>query len=108
MQRDEAIFYQRLGDLVRGRRKERHLTQEQLAELWKLNRTTVVNIEKGRQRISVHQLVVLADYLGCASADLIPSRETRHVLSDELRVKVPDERAFSFASEIAAAGKQSK
>jgi transcriptional regulator with XRE-family HTH domain len=108
MKSAELAFYRQLGDLIRDRRKERRLTQEQLAELWNLNRTTVVNIEKGRQRISVLQLVELADYLGCTSSDLLPSRSGSRVLSEDLRAKVPDERAFSFASEIAAAGRKSK
>jgi DNA-binding XRE family transcriptional regulator len=103
---EQDVFYTRLGELVRRRRRERHLTQEKLAELWNLNRTTVVNIEKGRQRISVHQVVVLANHLGCQVQDLIPQLEEVRVLSAELRDKAPDDRAFKFASEIAAASKQ--
>jgi transcriptional regulator with XRE-family HTH domain len=108
MRDDEDAFYKRLGELLRARRKERHLTQESLASLWKLNRTTVVNIEKGRQRISVHQLVLVANHLGCHAQDLIPRLEEAQVLSDGLREKAPDERAFTFASEVVAAGKQAR
>jgi DNA-binding XRE family transcriptional regulator len=84
------------------------LTQEDLATLWKLNRTTVVNIEMGRQRVSVRQLVVLAEHLGCATQELVPPLAEAKMLSDELRRKAPDERAFSFASEIAAANERRK
>ncbi len=108
MKSADLDFYRQLGELIKDRRKERRLTQEQLAELWKLNRTTVVNIEKGRQRISVLQLVELADYLGCSSSDLLPRRSGSRVLSENLRARVQDERAFSFASEVVAAGRKTR
>jgi hypothetical protein len=37
-----------------------------------LSRTTMVNIEKGRQRLAVHQLVQLGNALGCEPTELLP------------------------------------
>jgi transcriptional regulator with XRE-family HTH domain len=102
---EEQAFYERLGTLIRIRRKKRDLTQEKLAGDLGLTRTTMVNIEKGRQRLSVHQVVVLADILGCTTQELIPSLDRAHQLSDELRGKAPDDAALSFVTEISAASK---
>lgn len=99
----EATFYRRLGEQVRDQRKRRQLTQVGLAELWRLDRTTVVNIEKGRQRLSVYQLVALADHLGCMVTDLLPARSKPSDLTDALRGKARDERELSFLSDVAAA-----
>jgi DNA-binding XRE family transcriptional regulator len=79
------------------------MTQVKLADLWGLSRTTVVNIERGRQRVSVHQLVLLADHLGCTTEDLIPTSSERGLLSPGLLNMAPDDRAVSFVSEISAA-----
>ena len=106
MRDNEQAYYERLGALIRQRRKNRRLTQVGLAELWGLNRTTVVNIERGRQRVSVFQLVVLADHLGCTPRELIPKLDEEHHLSEELRDKAPDDLARTFVSEISAASKE--
>jgi transcriptional regulator with XRE-family HTH domain len=66
-------FYARLGEQIRATRREGGITQEEVAERLSLNRTTIVNIEKGRQRLAVHQLVNLAAVLGCEPASLLPS-----------------------------------
>ncbi len=99
----EATFYRRLGELVRDQRKRRRLTQVGLAELWQLDRTTVVNIEKGRQRVSIYQLLTLADHLGCAVTDLLPVRSDPGELTEMLRGKARDEREFSFLSDVVGA-----
>jgi len=63
-------------------------------------------MERGRQRVSVHQLLVLANHLGCPVDDLLPPLEEVQMLSKDLRYKAGDDRAFMFASEIAAANRQ--
>lgn len=99
----EHDFYRRLGEQVRDQRRRRDLTQEALSSLWRVDRTTVVNIEKGRQRLSVLQLVVLADHLGCSAQDLLPELEQAQELSETLLGKASDERARSFVAGVAAA-----
>lgn len=64
-------FYEGFGRRLRQLRRSAGLTQEQLARRLGLNRTTVVNIEGGRQRVAVHQLVELADALGCEPSELL-------------------------------------
>jgi transcriptional regulator with XRE-family HTH domain len=64
--------YVRFGARLRGERKHARLTQEDLAERLGLSRTTVVNIERGRQRVALHQLIQMADAIGCEVIHLIP------------------------------------
>lgn len=101
-------FYVRVGELVREQRKKRGVTQEQLGRVLRLNRTTLINIEKGRQRLAVHQLAQLADQLGCTLNDLIPSWKEVEALPEGVRRKAPDDRALSFLSEIAAEAARSQ
>lgn len=67
-------FYQGFGARLHQLRRSSGLTQEQLARRLGINRTTLVNIEKGRQRVAVHQLVEFAQVLGCDPVDLLPPR----------------------------------
>jgi DNA-binding XRE family transcriptional regulator len=48
------------------------MTQEALASKISLSRTSVINIEKGRQQLLVHMLVDIARALHVAPSDLIP------------------------------------
>lgn len=89
-----------MGDRIRERRSGVGRTQQELADQLGLTRTSVVNIEKGRQHLAVHQLVLVADYLGCAPGDLIPSLAPGDALSEALREKAPDERSLSFLAAI--------
>jgi transcriptional regulator with XRE-family HTH domain len=92
-------FYRRFGAVLRQRRLAARLTQEDLASRLGLNRTTVVNIEKGRQRIALHQLLVLADVLGCEPLALLP--DTRLNDGDRVGSSVDDEVA-TFVSRVQA------
>lgn len=69
---EEVRFHILLGQMIRERREQLGLTQEQVAKALALSRTSIVNIEKGRQRIIAFQLVSLAGALRCEVADLLP------------------------------------
>lgn len=56
---------------IREWRKYRHLTQEQLAERMKINRSYVSHIENGARRYDQIFLEAAAEALGCTPADLI-------------------------------------
>ncbi len=49
------------------------MTQEQLGQRVKLSRTSIVNIEKGRQHLAAHQVCVFAKALMIPPAMLLPS-----------------------------------
>lgn len=67
------------GVLLRDRRDIQHMSQQQLAEAAGLSRTSVVNIEKGRQGVSLDSLYKLAGALGCQPGDLLPSAPSMDV-----------------------------
>lgn len=79
----EVRFHGLLGQAIRTRREQLGLTQEQVAKALALSRTSIVNIEKGRQRLIVFQLVRLASALRCEVVDLLPSVQLPD--EDELR-----------------------
>lgn len=56
-------FYEKLGDKIKVSRKQKGINQETLGELSGLSRTSIVNIEKGRQAPSIERLVLFARIL---------------------------------------------
>jgi transcriptional regulator with XRE-family HTH domain len=58
------FIYLVIGRSIREAREAEGLTQDELAGLVGCGRTTIVNIEAGRQRILVHKLVEIAENLG--------------------------------------------
>lgn len=70
---DELEFYIRLGNAIRIARKERGLSQEELAQKIGLKgRTSINNIELGRQRVYTHTLCEIAEVLYVHFNDLLP------------------------------------
>lgn len=64
-------FYVAVGRRIATLR-EGKMTQEALARELRLTRTSVVNIEKGRQQILLHTLVSIASVLKVLPSDLLP------------------------------------
>lgn len=75
-------FYAELGRRIRERREKSGITQEVLASKVALTRTSVTNIEKGRQKILVHMLVDIAKALEVSPELLLPSRLQTNVLQE--------------------------
>lgn len=61
----------RFGESVRYYRKQRHLTQEELALLCNFNQHYISNIERGTRNISLRVISVLARALGVRERDLL-------------------------------------
>lgn len=66
-------FYEELGKAIRKRREGCGLKQAELGNRLGLSRTSVTNIESGRQRLLADQLCRVATILECEVADLLPS-----------------------------------
>lgn len=62
----------RFGKLLATRRAESRMSQEAFAKAVGLSRTSITNIERGRQPITLHTLYSMADILGVEPADLLP------------------------------------
>lgn len=69
------VIYKEFGKLLKKSRSEANLTQEALAKRVGLNRTSITNIEKGRQHINLHMLYVLSNSIGIRPSDLLPDKD---------------------------------
>lgn len=69
-------FYEEVGRLVRKKRTERRMTQEELGAAISLTRTSITNIERGRQKLLLHTLTAIAEALRVAPGDLLPDNTT--------------------------------
>ena len=68
------VFYRKVGENIRAKRKDRGLSQEGLAKAVGLKRPSMSNIEKGRQNILLHTFYDIADTLNVNSNALLPER----------------------------------
>ncbi|MCX4973185.1 helix-turn-helix domain-containing protein [Streptomyces sp. NBC_00620] len=65
-------FYASVGDRIRGARSASRLTQAQLAASLGLARSSIANIESGRQRLPLHIFALIAETLNIKIAELLP------------------------------------
>jgi len=70
---DHGAFYKQVGEKIRAQRGK-DLSQEALASAIGLTRTSISNIEKGRQRLLLHTLADIAAALNVDAASLLPDR----------------------------------
>jgi DNA-binding XRE family transcriptional regulator len=92
-------LYKRIGLLIAKARRSRKgtvVTQAQLAEHIGISRTSMVNIERGHHKVSIHHLYTIAESLGVSVIDLLPDEDTRDVeLPREVLNKLkPSERKY--------------
>jgi transcriptional regulator with XRE-family HTH domain len=73
----QAIFYRRLGENIRAARKRSKLSQDALAKLVGLTRTSLTNIENGRQHPPLHTLCEIVKNLRVDIAELLPKSLAR-------------------------------
>ena len=68
------MLYAEFGRLLRKCRQAAELTQDELAARVGLGRTSITNMEQGKQHVSLHVLYALGDALGVQPAELLPKR----------------------------------
>lgn len=73
-------FYVELGIGIKNQRLHKGYSQEELGNFLGLTRTSIVNIEKGRQRPPVHTLYELASFLNVQITDLFPTEDEKKQL----------------------------
>lgn len=61
-----------VGGELRKRREAAGISQSALADALQLSRSSVTNIEMGRQPLSVQHLYIAAQVLGLSARDLLP------------------------------------
>lgn len=69
----ESGLYKELGQRLREVRQERGFTQDQVAAAISLERTSITNIESGRQRLPLHTLYEYCSILGIAVSEVLPT-----------------------------------
>ena len=69
---NEKAINKSFGGRLKEERDRASLTQDELAKRANIGRTTVANIERGRQSVSVPLLYRLASALGVAPESLLP------------------------------------
>lgn len=94
---DRKSFYLSVGKKVKQARENRSYTQEELASKVSLSRTSITNIEQGRQQFMVHTLLEIATALDVNHASLLP--EIKHTkfadtLDEKLKELPPNERRW--------------
>ncbi len=72
MARPQGAFYTALGARIRAARIKAKSSQEDLARAVGLARTSITNIEKGRQPLQAHVLAKIAESLSTEPAALLP------------------------------------
>jgi transcriptional regulator with XRE-family HTH domain len=72
------------GQELAARREKKKLTQQQLADLAGLDRSTIVKLESGDRRISMHYAEKLAPHLGVKPEKLPPPQEQKPDASNPL------------------------
>jgi transcriptional regulator with XRE-family HTH domain len=75
--RTEKEFYAALGLRIRIAREMKGLHQGQVGHMIGLTRTSIVNIEAGKQSVPLHTFVKLADALGVAYKLLLMGQSER-------------------------------
>lgn len=70
--------YALFGRQLAAKRENAGLSQADLARVLGLSRTSITNMESGRQPIQLHQLYLIAEALGVSVLDLLPATGRSH------------------------------
>ena len=98
-------FYFEIGQRIQQARKNGSrtlITQKELGDIVGLTRTSITNVEKGRQKLSIHMLYEIADALMVNVNDLLPnslSRDREDIMA-KIPTDLPDETRRLIAAEL--------
>ncbi len=71
--RSDGLFYRQFGRILAAARNKKKMSQEVLARELGLSRTSITNIEKGRQPVQLHTLYHISKLLAVELKDLLPA-----------------------------------
>jgi len=82
-------IYKIIGNNLKEQRKRAdNLSQEKLADNIGLKRITLINMEKGRQKIPLDILYLIADYFSINISMLLPTdEEIKQIISEKKEIK---------------------
>ena len=99
MQVDETLLYNLIGSTIKQQRRKAEMTQEQLADAVGVLRTSITNIEAGRQKLPLYLLYEVCIALGVEIATILPTNAavsqptTRSISIDGVIKQVPPKTA---------------
>lgn len=105
MENPTDTFYKEIGKRIFKAREAKGFTQQQLADKISLKRTSVTNIEKGKQKILIHTLAIIASKLDVDIESLIPKIEL--IQNEELTEKYPQKSISWVESALSQIEKES-
>lgn len=82
----ERATYEQIGKQIRESRSALGMTQNELAAYLGLTRSSVANIEAGRQAISAYTLLRVHGLMGLAFPGLVPDPDKRRAVSASRRL----------------------
>lgn len=91
---DKNNIYLDFGRRLKAARKSNKVTQNDLAERVGLSRTSITNIERGRQQVSLHVFLSLSKAVGIEPVRLLPDMgllaPVDQKLKDEVKKQTQD------------------
>jgi transcriptional regulator with XRE-family HTH domain len=76
---NKSLLYREFGEHLAAARKRRHLSQAALGTLAGFSRTSITNIERGRQAVQLHHIYTFASVLNVDIKELWPKQTGVHV-----------------------------
>lgn len=101
-------MYPKIGQKIREARRLKHMSQEDIGLAVNLTRTSIVNIEHGRQKVMIHTLYALAEVLDVPVIQLLPlsTDPEEEILSDPLAQRNPAVKTLYLEMEKALEGEK--
>lgn len=89
---NSKLLYEKIGQRIKEIREQSdsEIRQQQLADVLGLTRTSITNIEKGNQKITLDALYKFCDYFKIEVSDLLPSVQSVKTEGASVEVEVGD------------------
>lgn len=99
--RDPEAVYRAFGRKLREIRQRKRVPQQELATFSGLTRSSIANIESGKQRVLLHQVLLFAWALDATVDELMPSSaKTPHILPEILRAPEAESERQAYLEKV--------
>jgi len=71
-------FYKVLGEKLKTERIRKNVSQDKMAQHLGLTRASIINLEKGRHRPSIYQLIQISNLLELDYTSFVPYTDTKN------------------------------
>ena len=99
-------FTRQLGTKIKRMREQRNISQERLAEMLKIPRTSLSQVENGKRELKSHELVEISKTFNCSVDELldlkkepeiiVTNNETGKKNREDIRIDVPQKNLAKF------------